>query len=1069
MSNYPYEEREKDKLIQDLQAEIIRLKADQKVALTMQETLRENEERWQLVVQGTNEGIWDWNLKTDEMFFSPRWKEMLGYGDQELPNHIDTWKQLLHPQDRERIMKILGDHFAKKTDHYSAEFRLKCQDGNYKWILSRGKALWDATGNPVRMAGSHTDISDRKDEQILLTSLIDCIPDLVFCKDSKGVYKMCNNAFETFAGRDRKDIIGKSDFELFPPEEALGFREQDRFMMLQKQSHRNEEWVTYPNGKRRLVDTLKTPFCCPEGKLMGTIGISRDITDRKQKEEAVKKQAERDALLSNIARQLIDQDLTTAVNFVLEFLGKFTQCDRSYIIRYFPEEKVWSMLHEWCSEYIPSTIQDSQNIPLEVFPWFSQQLIEGKSICINRLEDFPPEATAEKEAYQNSLSPNLLVVPMMTRGQTVGYLGIDTNFYKKWTKEDVNLLKLVGELMAIAEARAIAEEAQKESQARFAGILDNANEAIISIDEQEKITLFNHAAEQIFGYLSEEVLGRPFNLLIPSRFTDDHHQHIKTFQNTPETARQMGGRRPVFGQRKDGTEFLAEVSISKIKLRGKTIFTAIIRDITERKQAEEALKQAKEQADAANRAKSEFLASMSHELRTPLNAILGFTQVMQRDHNLKEEHKQNLDIIGRSGEHLLELINDILEMTKIEAGRTTFNTTQFDLYRLLDNLESMLHLKAEEKHLQLLFEKNSDLPQYIETDEGKLRQVLINLLGNAIKFTQEGGVILRIKTNTTTNENNPILLTFEIEDTGPGIAAEEVNQLFEAFGQTETGRNSNEGTGLGLPISRKFVQLMGGDISVSSILGQGSLFTFTIKATVVAGHTIPINKPPRRVIGLVAGQPQHRILAVDDRLESRILLVKLLSSMGFNVRQASNGQEALDIWERWQPHLIWMDMRMPIIDGYKATQHIKGTPQGQETVIIALTASAFEEERNLVLSAGCDDFMRKPFREDVLWEKIAQHLGVEYIYEDIDQENGSCLHGTVITPETTSQLQRLLQTMPPQWIKQLHQAALECSDDGILALVNHIPPDSQPLAIALQEWSENFLFDSVLELTQSII
>ncbi len=1065
--NYPQSEIEKDQLIQKLQAEIIRLKADQKVALTMQETLRESEERWELVLQGTNEGIWDWNLKTDEMFFSPRWKEMLGYGNQELPNHIDTWKQLLHPQDAERVMSILADHFAKKTDHYCAEFRLKCQDGNYKWILSRGQALWDATGTPVRMAGSHTDISDRKNEQILLTSLIDCIPDLVFCKDSKGVYKMCNNAFEKFAGRDRKDIIGKSDFELLPLEEALKFREQDRFMMLQKQSHRNEEWITYPNGNRRLVDTLKTPFCCPEGKLMGTIGISRDITDRKQKEEAIKKQAERDALLSNIARQLIDLDLNTAVHFILESLGKFTKCDRSYIIRYFPQEKAWSMVHEWCNEYTPSTINDSQHISLEVFPWFSQQLIAGKLICINALEDFPPEATAEKDAYQNSLSPNLLVVPMMTRGQTVGYLGIDSNIYKRWTKEDVNLLKLVGELMAIAEARAIAEEAQKESQARFAGILDNANEAIISIDEQQKITLFNHAAEEIFGYPSEEVLGQPFNRLIPSRFTNDHCQHINNFQNTSETARQMGGRRPVFGRRKDGTEFLAEVSISKIKLRGKTIFTAIIRDITERKQAEEALKQAKEQADAANCAKSEFLASMSHELRTPLNAILGFTQVMQRDQTLKEEHRQNLDIIGRSGEHLLELINDILEMTKIEAGRTTFNQTQFDLYRLLDNLESMLHLKAEEKNLQLLFEKTPDLPQYIETDEGKLRQVLINLLGNAIKFTQEGGVILRIKTSEQSRENQAIILIFEVEDTGPGIAAEEVDQLFEAFGQTETGRNSNEGTGLGLPISHKFVQLMGGEISVSSILGRGSLFSFTIQANLIHANTIKSNQPPRRIIGLVPGQPHYRILAVDDRLESRILLVKLLSSMGFNVRQASNGQEALDIWERWQPHLIWMDMRMPVIDGYQATQRIKASQKGQETVIIALTASAFEEERNLVLSAGCDDFMRKPFREEVLWEKIAQHLGVQYIYQDLDNQNVTSPYNQPTTPQTTFQLQSLLEKMPSQWIKELHQAALECSDDGILELVNRIPPDSQPLAIALQEWSENFLFDSVIELTQN--
>lgn len=1052
--------------IQQLQKEIASLKAAKQEACKMQETLRENEERWQLVLKGTNEGIWDWNLKTDEMFFSSRWKEMLGYDDEELPNHINTWKQLLHPQDTERVLKIVREHLEGKTHHYSAEFRLKCQNGNYKWILSRGQALWDETGKPIRMAGSHSDISDRKEEQILLTSLIDCIPDLVFCKDAQGQYTMCNNAFENFVGLERAEIIGKSDFDLFPPEEALFFRQQDRLMMQRKQSQRNEEWLTYPDGSRRLVDTLKTPFCCSEGHLRGTIGISRDITERKQKEESIKQQAERDGLLSNIARQLIDQDLQTAVNFTLKELGKFTQCDRSYIIRYFPHQQVWSLVHEWCNEYIPSTLSNSQNIPLDLFPWFSQQLIQGNSICINHIDDLPLDAEAEKEAFDNSLSPTLVVVPMMASGKILGYLGLDGKASKTWTKEQVNFLKLVGELMAIAQTRANAEEAQKESQARFAGILDNANEAIISIDENQIITLFNHSAEQTFGYSSEEVLGKPFNTLIPSRFTTDHQQHIHSFENAPETARQMGGRRPVFGQRKDGTEFLAEVSISKIKLGGRTIFTAIVRDITERKQAEEALKQAKETADAANRAKSEFLASMSHELRTPLNAILGFTQVMQRDHTLSEEHQQNLGIIGRSGEHLLELINDILEMTKIEAGRTTFNKSRFDLYRLLDNLESMLYLKAEEKQLQLIIERAPTVPQYLQTDEGKLRQVLINLLGNAIKFTQEGGVILRVKSETSRRKTKSIVLTFEVEDTGPGIAPEEIDQLFEAFGQTETGRNSHEGTGLGLPISRKFVQLMGGDINVSSVLGRGSLFTFTITANIVPANTIKVDKPARRVIGLAPGQPTYRILAVDDRLESRILLVKLLSSMGFNVRQASNGQEALEIWEAWEPHLIWMDMRMPIIDGYKATQQIKATIKGQATVIIALTASAFEEERNLVLSAGCDDFMRKPFREEVLWEKIAHHLGVKYLYEDLADQSGSSHGLKQATTDDVCLLREHLLKMPTDWIRDLHQAALECSDDGILELVAQIPPESDPLAIALQEWAQNFLFDPVVELTE---
>ncbi|HAC66205.1 MAG TPA: histidine kinase [Cyanothece sp. UBA12306] len=1065
-----------EQTIQQLQEEIAILKAARKKTQKIQQELQESKERWQLVIQGSNEGIWDWNLRTNELFISPRWKEMLGYQDQELPNHIDTWKQLLHPQDVERVMTAVQSHLDGKTKHYNIEFRLRCQDDSYKWILSKGQALWDQTGKAIRMVGSHSDISGRKEEQILLRSLIDCIPDLIFCKDVQGIYKICNNAFETFVGKTSQNIIGKTDFELFPPEEALFFREHDRLMIEKKQPHRNEEWITYPDGSRRLLDTLKTPFCCPDGNLMGVIGISRDITDRKQKENTVKKQAKRDSLLSSIARQLIDQDFNTAVNFTLEALGHFTDGDRGYIIRYSPGQRFWNMTHEWCNYNIPSTLEQSQNIPVEYLPWFSRQLLHGHPVRVNSLQDLPSQAMAERVVFKNSLNPTLVVVPMVAAGQTVGYLGFDGKPTKNWTQEEVNLLKLVGEFMAIAQARSQAEDDRRESEARFAGILDNANEAIISINEQQNITLFNHAAEQIFGYQASEVLGQPFSLLIPHRFQDNHQQHIEDFSKCPETARQMGLRRPVFGRHQDGQEFLAEVSISKIQLKGRQLFTAIVRDITQRKQAEEALKQAKEAADAANRAKSEFLASMSHELRTPLNAILGFTQVMQRDRTLNQEQQQNIAIISRSGEHLLELINDILEMSKIEAGRTTFHGNSFDLYRLLDNLEAMLRLKVQEKGLQLIFEKTSDVPQYIETDEGKLRQVLINLLGNAIKFTEEGGVTLRVKSESEVTksevirESQGIVITFEVEDSGPGIAPEELDQLFAAFGQTETGRQASEGTGLGLPISSKFVELMGGEINVSSVLGQGSLFSFTIKAQLTNSKAIKNTKPIKKVTGLSPGQPKYRILAVDDRVESRLLLVKLLSSMGFEVRQASNGQEAIEIWEAWEPHLIWMDMRMPVIDGYKATQRIKATTKGQATVIIALTASAFEEERNMVLSAGCDDFMRKPFREEILWQKISEHLGVSYIYDYVGNLEQTAIHGvTEENNHNSHNVSQILSQMPLEWIGQLHQAAIECSDDGILELITQIPRESEPLAIVLRDWANDFFFEQILELTQQFL
>ncbi|NET33206.1 MAG: response regulator [Cyanothece sp. SIO1E1] len=496
----------------------------------------------------------------------------------------------------------------------------------------------------------------------------------------------------------------------------------------------------------------------------------------------------------------------------------------------------------------------------------------------------------------------------------------------------------------------------------------------------------------------------------------------------------------------------------------------------ERKLAESALQRAKVAADAANRAKSEFLASMSHELRTPLNAILGFAQMMSRDTTLGETHHQHLGIINRSGEHLLSLVNDILEMSRIEAGRTVLNENSFDLIRLLDSLEDMLRLRAEAKGLQLLFEKKPDIPQYVKTDEGKLRQVLINLLGNAIKFTQEGGVTLRVgikgsqlhpstQNRKSKTQNAAGYLHFEIEDTGPGITEAEIDKLFAAFGQTATGRKSQEGTGLGLPISRKFVQLMGGDIDVNSVPGQGSVFAFDVQIRLAQVNEVETHTQTRRVIGLAPDQPNYRILVVEDRLENRLLLVKLLTSVGFQVREASDGGEAVALWESWEPHLIWMDMRMPILDGYETTKRIRSHLKGQATVIIALTASAFEEERVIVLSAGCDDFVRKPFREQVIFDKLTQYLGVKYVYDESPQQSSPDRQDLkASSPELSAASLRI---MPPEWIAQLHQAAISGDDAVVSELITAIPGSQAAIAATLTELVDNFRLDVISDLTDT--
>ncbi len=487
-----------------------------------------------------------------------------------------------------------------------------------------------------------------------------------------------------------------------------------------------------------------------------------------------------------------------------------------------------------------------------------------------------------------------------------------------------------------------------------------------------------------------------------------------------------------------------------------------------------ALQKAALAADAANRAKSEFLANMSHELRTPLNAILGFTQVMARDSSLKPENHEHLKIINRAGGHLLALINDILEMSKIEAGRTNFNPVNFDLINLLKSLDDMFQLKAASKHLKIVFEGCNTLPQFVKTDESKLRQVLINIVGNAIKFTETGRVVLRVRLQTQSNRLNPgeddspdsdssgQYLYFEVEDTGPGIAPDEMPKLFEPFGQTETGRKSQQGTGLGLPISQKFVQLMGGDIQVTSTPGQGTVFAFAVKISLSHEAEVQTRQPKRRVVAIAGNVTESRILIVDDAFDSRLLLMTMLKFVGFQVQEAENGQEAIAVYESWKPHLILMDMQMPVMDGYEATRKIKSTVQGQQITIVALTASAFEEERKMILDAGCDDFIRKPFQEEFLLEIIGQHLKIDYIFEDLPPDSIRQLQDS---PEQSYTLSpQALQVMPPSWLTELYDAAMQCSDELILTLLKDIPPDLAPLSHALAELANNYQFDLIEEL-----
>ncbi|NJO78687.1 MAG: PAS domain S-box protein [Cyanobacteria bacterium RM1_2_2] len=639
-------------------------------------------------------------------------------------------------------------------------------------------------------------------------------------------------------------------------------------------------------------------------------------------------------------------------------------------------------------------------------------------------------------------------------------------------------------------------EAQQFSQS----IADKTPAALYIYDLVNNCNRYsNRSITDLLGYSPTAVQAMEQNLL-SALFHPEDLEKIAQHQQALTTAADGEDLELEYRVRHANGEwrwFYSRDSVFKRDAAGKvTQYIGAAQDITERKQLEQELRQinaelerrveertvnlqqAMQAAEAANRAKSTFLANMSHELRTPLNAILGFAQLMSRDFTLEPEKRSQLSIINRSGKHLLNLINDILEMSKIEAGRTIFSPNCFDLYTLLTTLEEMFQIRAMEKGLHLTVDYARSVPQHIETDENKLRQVLINLLGNAIKFTRKGKVTLRVAIESIgehagkhiENEQlliSPLTLSFAVEDTGIGIAPEEIESLFEPFIQSKNRQMSQEGTGLGLSISRQFIQLMGGELTVDSTPAVGSSFRFSIPVKLAEVVSVPPPSLLRPIIGLAPNQPTNRILVVEDSETNRHLLVQLLLSIGFDVEVAQNGQEAIALWETWQPQLIWMDMRMPLLDGYEATQQIRNrelqAPPPTPTVIIALTANAFEEDKDRALAIGCDDFVRKPFQEAELLQKMAHYLGVEYLYAEADPSE--------MNAEATLQpfdVIAALQSLPASWLTQLHQATIQLDNTQMLVLIEQIKPEQPTLAALLIHKLDNFDLQQILDLLQEV-
>jgi signal transduction histidine kinase/ligand-binding sensor domain-containing protein/ActR/RegA family two-component response regulator len=470
----------------------------------------------------------------------------------------------------------------------------------------------------------------------------------------------------------------------------------------------------------------------------------------------------------------------------------------------------------------------------------------------------------------------------------------------------------------------------------------------------------------------------------------------------------------------------------------------------ELKFAKDEAERAKEAAERANQAKSTFLATMSHELRTPLNSILGYSALVREAPGLSEKHREDLEIVSRSGEHLLGLIDDVLDMAKIEAGHITLNHAPFDLINLVQDNVDLMRARATEKRLELSLQSSVLLPRFVRADSGKLRQVLVNLVGNAIKFTERGSVTVRVDAKTL-DARPGLLLILEVEDTGIGIALEDQARIFDVF--VQAGEISVKGTGLGLSICRQFVNMMGGTIGLHSTPGKGSLFTVKLPVEEAEeSEVVASDAGLGQVVRLAPGQSGYRILIVEDKKENWQLLRRLLEDCGFEVQVAEDGAQGIEKFRTWRPHLIWMDIRLPMMGGMEATRIIRTLEGGRQVKIVALTASAFAQQRADILAAGLDDFLRKPYRRKEIFDCMARQLGVVYLYREAPRTRAIAAG---LRPEALAML-------PVELRKELERALVRLDAGPISEIIGRVSEQDANLGEVLARFAKRFAYTEIL-------
>jgi PAS domain S-box-containing protein len=897
--------------------------------------LRQSEEQFRTLTQTTTAGIIIYN-QGKIIYSNPAAQQFLGYTQEQLVN-INGF-DIIHPDFRNLAIQweMEPNHKSAAIRHYDIKFIR--QDGNERWG-NLSVAPFQMNGEATKLV-TFVDITEHKHTEAALRTtteqlslILEQLPIVPYTREPEGYFPATymGPTAKTVTGYDPENFIQDPHFWLthVHPEDKKIILKGEISQLLKKSYHQQEyRWQIADGSYKWFLDTLRL-VTSPENEKQYVIGAWFDITERKQMEQALRESEERFNLAMRGTNEgLWDWNLET---------NEVYYSPRWKQMLGFTEEEISPKLHEFTSRLYPD---DVEKISTTV-----------KSYLEKKRDTY--EVTFRMQHKQGHY------IWILTRGIAI------------WNQQD-KPLRMIGTHMDLTLQKQ-AEAALRQSEERLRHYFEQPFIGMATSSISQGLVQVNDKLCEMLGYARDKLCHMDWAALThPGDIAADIEQSKRLIAK--EINHYTAERRYL---RQDGQTIYASIAVHCIRDAEGNVdhFVVLLQDITERKQFETRLQKAKEAAEVANRAKSQFLANMSHELRTPLNGILGYSQILLCHKDLKEKPREGLTIIQRSGEYLLTLINDILDLSKIEAGKLTYEPIDFNFNEFLQSIVDLMKMRAEQKDLQFQYEALSALPVFVHADEKKLRQVLLNLLSNAVKFTQQGQVYLQV--SYSNNHAN-----FIVRDTGRGIKSDDINEIFKPFQQVGAQREQIEGTGLGLAISKRLVEIMGGQLLVESQISQGSTFWFKIQLPETQGWVTPSPVSPT-IIGY-EGQPRQ-ILVVDDQWENRSILVHLLDSVGFSLLEANHGKQALRLAYKHLPAAILTDLRMPEMDGFELIRRIRRSVKLNQIVVIAVSATVSEQYQYESLNAGFQAFIAKPIHTDILFKTLGKHLQLRWIYKDCQQ------------------------------------------------------------------------------------